>query len=112
MERKFTRVYEDEDTIETWSFDLDKFERGPICVDIKYKAGAEKRIKARVKENKQIKDILKIFTEYFIPLEIEVRTTVICNKLNPLIIGKDAVDENLLSTELASNSYLGYNAVI
>jgi hypothetical protein len=25
MERKFTRVYEDEDTIETWTFNLDKF---------------------------------------------------------------------------------------
>ena len=24
---KFTRVYEDEDTIETWKFDLDKFKR-------------------------------------------------------------------------------------
>ena len=52
---KFTRIYEDEDTIETWSFDLDKFKRGPISVDIKYKAGAEKRIKARAKEAKQIK---------------------------------------------------------
>jgi len=53
--RKFTRVYEDEDTIETWTFNLDKFARGPIDVDIKYKAGAEKRIKERVKEAKQIK---------------------------------------------------------
>ena len=53
--RKFTRVYEDEDTIETWTYNLDKFERGPIDVEIKYKAGAEKRIKERVKEAKQIK---------------------------------------------------------
>jgi hypothetical protein len=53
--RKFTRVYEDEDTIETWIYNLDKFTRGPIEVDIKYKAGAEKRIKQRVKETKQIK---------------------------------------------------------
>lgn len=52
---KFTRVYEDEDTIETWVFDLDKFNKGPINVDIKYKAGAEKRIKARAKDEKQIK---------------------------------------------------------
>jgi hypothetical protein len=57
MERKFTRVYDDEDTIETWTFDLDKFPRGPINVDIKYKAGAEKRIKQRVKEAKQQKKI-------------------------------------------------------
>ena len=53
--RKFTRVYEDEDIIETWTYNLDKFERGPIDVDIKYKVGAEKRIKERAKETKQIK---------------------------------------------------------
>ena len=53
--RKFTRVYEDEDSIETWTFDLDKFARGPISTEIKYKPGAEKRIKARAKEAKQIK---------------------------------------------------------
>ena len=52
---KFNRVYEDEDTIETWTFDLEKFKRGPVSVDIKYKAGAEKRIKVRAKEAKQIK---------------------------------------------------------
>ena len=57
MERKFTRVYEDDDTTETWTFDLDKFNNGPINVDIKYKAGAEKRIKQRAKEVKQQKKI-------------------------------------------------------
>ena len=56
---KFTRVYEDEDAIETWTFDLDKFKRGPIEVDIKYKPGAEKRIKQRVKEAKQQKKIAR-----------------------------------------------------
>ena len=35
---KFNRVYEDEDTIETWTFDLEKFKRGPVSVDVKYKA--------------------------------------------------------------------------
>ena len=59
MERKFTRVYEDDDTTETWTFDLDKFARGPINVDIKYKAGAEKRIKQRAKEAKQQKKIAR-----------------------------------------------------
>ena len=59
MERKFTRVYDDEDVIETWTFDLDKFERGPINVDIKYKAGAEKRIKQRAKDAKQEKKIAR-----------------------------------------------------
>jgi hypothetical protein len=53
--RKFTRVYEDEYTIETWSFNLDKFDKGPIQVDIKYKAGAEKAIKLNAKQAKQDK---------------------------------------------------------
>ena len=53
--RKFNRVYEDELTIETWKFDLNMFDKGPIEVDIKYKTGAEKRIKQRAKETKQIK---------------------------------------------------------
>jgi hypothetical protein len=50
--RQFTRTYEDDDMIETWTYDLDKFKNGPINVDIKYKAGAEKRIKQRAKEAK------------------------------------------------------------
>jgi hypothetical protein len=58
-ETKFTRVYEDDETIETWTFDLDKFDKGPISVDIKYKAGADKAIKARAKENKQQKKIAR-----------------------------------------------------
>lgn len=53
--RKFTRVYEDDDAVETWKYDLDKFDRGPIEVDIKYKAGAEKRLKQQAKEVKQTK---------------------------------------------------------
>lgn len=56
---KFTRVYEDEETIETWTFDLEKFKRGPVSVDIKYKAGAEKASKARAKETKQIKKVAR-----------------------------------------------------
>ena len=57
--RKFIRVYEDELTTETWKFDLDKFANGPIEVDIKYKAGAEKTLKLRAKEAKQEKKIAK-----------------------------------------------------
>jgi hypothetical protein len=53
--RKYTRVYEDEYAIETWSFDIDKFRNGPISVDIKYKAGAEKAIKQNAKQVKQDK---------------------------------------------------------
>ena len=56
---KFTRVYEDEDTIETWTYDLDKFDKGPIGVEIKYKAGAEKRIKQRAKDTTQQKKIAR-----------------------------------------------------
>ena len=51
---KFTRVYEDEFTTETWTYDLNKF-HGPINVDIKYKAGAEKAIKQQIKQIKQEK---------------------------------------------------------
>jgi hypothetical protein len=53
--RKYTRVFEDEYAIETWHYNLDKFRNGPILVDIKYKAGAEKAIKKAVKEAKQVK---------------------------------------------------------
>lgn len=56
---KFTRTYEDEFTIATWKFDLKKFDKGPIEVDIKYKAGAEKALKLRAKEAKQEKKIAR-----------------------------------------------------
>ena len=52
---KFQRIYEDELTTETWTFDTDKFRNGPISVDIKYKAGAEKAIKLQAKQAKQEK---------------------------------------------------------
>lgn len=52
---KFERRYEDEDTIEVWKFDLKKFDKGPIEVNITYKAGAEKRLKQRAKEAKMEK---------------------------------------------------------
>lgn len=50
--RKFTRTYEDDETIETWMFDLDKFSRGPVHVDIKYKNGLDKP----KQWNKRLKD--------------------------------------------------------
>ena len=53
--RKYTKVYEDEDMIETWTYDLNKFDKGPISVEIKYKLGAEQRIKELAKETKQIR---------------------------------------------------------
>ena len=56
---KFERRYEDEDTVEIWKFDLKKFDKGPIEVNITYKAGAEKRIKQRNKDAKQEKKIAR-----------------------------------------------------
>jgi ATPase subunit of ABC transporter with duplicated ATPase domains len=56
---KFERRYEDEDTIEIWKFDLKKFDKGPIEVNITYKAGAEKRLKQRAKDAKQQKKIAR-----------------------------------------------------
>jgi deoxyadenosine/deoxycytidine kinase len=52
--RKYTKVYEDEYTTETWTYNLDKH-HGPISVDIKYKSGAEKAIKQNAKNAKQEK---------------------------------------------------------
>lgn len=56
---KFTRVYEDELTVETWKYDLNKNPNGPFEVDIKYKAGAEKALKQQAKEAKQQKKIAR-----------------------------------------------------
>jgi hypothetical protein len=53
--RKYTRVFEDEYAIETWTYNLDKFRNGPILVEIKYKAGAEKAMKQNAKQVKQEK---------------------------------------------------------
>ena len=36
---KFERVYEDEDSISIWKYDLDKHPYGPILTEIKYKRG-------------------------------------------------------------------------
>jgi len=56
---KFERRYEDEYAIETWKFNLKKQPYGPIEVDIKYKAGAEKTLKLRAKEAKQEKKLAR-----------------------------------------------------
>ena len=52
---KFTRTFEDDFTTETWTYDLNIFDKGPINVDIKYKAGAEKAMKQLAKQTKQEK---------------------------------------------------------
>ena len=35
--KEFTRVYEDEESITTWTYDLNITTHGPISVDIKHK---------------------------------------------------------------------------
>ena len=54
---KFERVYEDEETIDTWKYDLNKNPNGPIEVDIKYKRGYIHPSQKQTK--KYIKDLLK-----------------------------------------------------
>jgi hypothetical protein len=56
---KFIRIYEDEHSITTWKYDLKKFDKGPIEVDIKYKAGAEKALKQQAKEARQAKKTVR-----------------------------------------------------
>lgn len=56
---KFTRNYEDELTTEVWTYDLSKSSNGPISVEIKYKAGAEKTMKQRAREAKKEKKIAR-----------------------------------------------------
>jgi hypothetical protein len=53
--RKYTKTYEDEDTTETWTFDLDKFSRGPISVEIKYKNGIDKKWGKMQKEAQNVR---------------------------------------------------------
>ena len=55
IDKKFIRVFDDEFTIEKWTYDPDITTKGPIEVDIRYKPGAEKAIKQRAKEAKQEK---------------------------------------------------------
>jgi hypothetical protein len=44
---KFTRTYEDDMAVETWTYDLDKNPNGPVLVDIKYKYNIDKKWKNR-----------------------------------------------------------------
>ena len=54
---KFEIIYEDEESISTWKYDLKKFQNGPVEVEIKYKRGV---IHPALKnEKKYIKDLIK-----------------------------------------------------
>lgn len=52
---KFERVFEDEDSISTWKYDLDKHPYGPISTEIKYKKGF---VHPKMNQKKFMKDIL------------------------------------------------------
>jgi hypothetical protein len=55
--KKFTRVFEDDFTTETWIYDYSIFNKGPISVDIKYKKGYDKDW---LKRQNTVKQIAKI----------------------------------------------------
>jgi hypothetical protein len=64
--RKFIKVFEDEDTIETWTYNLDK-SNGPILVDIKYKNGVDKKWakmqKDNIRQKSEMRKIIKAQSE-------------------------------------------------
>jgi hypothetical protein len=54
---KFERIYEDDETIDTWKYDLTKNPNGPIEVDIKHKRSY---VHPSLKQSKKyIKDLIK-----------------------------------------------------
>jgi len=52
---KFERVYEDEDTISIWKYDLKKTTTGPVEVEIKYKKGY---VHPKPEKKKTLKDLV------------------------------------------------------
>ena len=52
---KFERVYEDEDTISIWKYDLAKTTTGPVEVEIKYKKGY---VHPKPEKKKTLKDLV------------------------------------------------------
>jgi hypothetical protein len=63
---KFQRTYEDENMIEVWSFDTDRFANGPISVDIKYKNGFDKKwskIQKEAKDDRRVARQIKKINE-------------------------------------------------
>ena len=40
---QYQQVYEDDETVAVWTYDLTKFKNGPISVEIKYKRPPEKK---------------------------------------------------------------------
>jgi hypothetical protein len=52
---KFERVYEDEDTITIWKYDLNRTTTGPVEVEIKYKRGY---VHPKPEKKKTLKDLV------------------------------------------------------
>ena len=52
---KFERIYEDEDTISIWKYDLTKSTTGPFEVEIKYKKGY---VHPKPEKKKTLKDLV------------------------------------------------------
>jgi len=65
---KFQRTYEDENMIEVWSFDTDRFPNGPVSVDIKYKNNFDKswsKIQKEAKNDRRAaREMKKINNKY------------------------------------------------
>ena len=55
--RKFSRTYEDDESISIWKYDLNKQPYGPIEVEYRWKKSAQSIWE--VKTKKTIKDIIK-----------------------------------------------------
>jgi hypothetical protein len=52
---KFERIYEDDDCISIWKYDLNKFKNGPIEVEYKYKRGYKH---PALNQKKFLKDVI------------------------------------------------------
>jgi len=51
--RKFQHIYKDDDGVESiWKYDLDKFPRGPISVEYKWKAHYLKELELKRKRGR------------------------------------------------------------
>lgn len=50
--RKFEQIYEDDESTSIWKYDLDKFPRGPISVEYKWKAHYLKELELKRKRGR------------------------------------------------------------
>jgi hypothetical protein len=50
---QYQQIYEDDEAVTIWTYDLTKFKNGPISVEIKYKNEPEKKKTNREKYSKK-----------------------------------------------------------